>query len=440
MLTVTDEESGNKFLRINVDGFEGSATGLNGVLRVTDDSKKLGIAGFTEDAVTFELSFKKVKDVALCAGDLKLQSSGSAGGTGQVTAMAFDNLGNVKLSGSTVIIANINEDEFVTVRIVANFAKGTITAYAADGTVLDSITPNAPSGFASLAEWQRASNGLKHHILFMNYWNKNVAVTDEQTGALTLAPASIYVDNIKIVDGDVYGKDEVEDEVIEEENVKFFEISGEAYPTLDVQWPGTDANNEIGQVNFQTIGEGTGYKTVTLEGGEKYIEWNKGTRNTQLIWTASNFAAETNNNKVLTYQFSFAKNGEAAITNLAARLRTFNVGGSRQDLVLYTLDNAGNVKLGAAADAPTICTLGTDFTTFGIVLDFETGTLYAYDADGALVAEAAIPLPAGYNTAVELYSAIDQGFGFYAGESATASSLLIKSITGTTGNLYATAE
>ena len=66
--------------------------------------------------------------------------------------------------------------------------------------------------------------------------------------------------------------------------------------------------------------------------------------------------------------------------------------------------------------------------------------LYAYDAQGTLIAEAAMILPDSYNTPEALYAAIEEGFAFYAGASSTESSLLIKSITGTIGNVYETAE
>lgn len=217
---------------------------------------------------------------------------------------------------------------------------------------------------------------------------------------------------------------------------EYINISGETYPDLNVVHPGTDANNMIGDINFQTIGAGTSYKTETTEEGTKYIVWTKGQPNTQLNYEQNGKLSNlTEGNKVMTYQFSFAKNGEDAITSFSARLRSEKIGGSRYDFLLFTVLATGEVAFADEAKT-TICTIGDEFVSFGIVLDFEAGKIYAYDAAGVLVAEMAMTFHSNYADSVAFYNAIEIPLSLYAGAS-SPSSVRIGYITATTSNLYA---
>jgi hypothetical protein len=191
MQTVVDPETGNVYLRV-----DNTVNGKNGVIRVTDDAGKLGIAGFNEDYISYEFSFSKIEDVALSTVNLALQSSGGAGGTGKVEILIADANGNITLKGGSVSLGTIVEGSFTNVRIGVDFKASTLTAFDENNEVIDFVKLSAPSGFASLAEWQRASNGLRHHILFLGIQNSSSGGTE--TG--------ILVDDIRIVDGNAFEK------------------------------------------------------------------------------------------------------------------------------------------------------------------------------------------------------------------------------------------
>ena len=189
MKTVVDPVTGNTYLRV-----DNTTNNKNGVIRVTDDTAKLGIAGFNESFISYEFSFSKIKGVALSNINLSLQSSGSAGGNGSVSILTSDASGKVYLRGGSVCLGTISEGAFTKIKIGVDFATGILYAFDGENAVIDSVVLTAPSGFASLAEWQRASNGLKHHILFLSIENR--ASSGTATGLL--------VDDIKIVDGNAF--------------------------------------------------------------------------------------------------------------------------------------------------------------------------------------------------------------------------------------------
>ena len=184
--TVDDGE--NKYLYVE------TASTPNSVIRTTDSVYNINT--LKEDAISFELDVGVPEGVIPSIFSWQLASSSSVGGTGTITIVTSDRTGAVKLVGSSKIFGMLSSESFLRIRIGVDFIKGTVTAYDADGNVLDSVTPSAPAGFSSLAEWQRAENGLKHHILFLSI-NRN---SDAASGVAS----ALLLDNIKITDGNIF--------------------------------------------------------------------------------------------------------------------------------------------------------------------------------------------------------------------------------------------
>ncbi len=217
---------------------------------------------------------------------------------------------------------------------------------------------------------------------------------------------------------------------------KVLEISGDAYPDLDVQGKenGAGANNQIGDVNFQTQGYNGCYTTLTDESGNKYILWKKGTRDPQLIY-GGNLSTKAAGNLVVTFKITMAQNGTDTVTALVGRMRTSKINGVRQELHLFTVSTDGSVHI-SSDKTRLIGQLDTEFKTLGVVVDFANEKLLGYNENGELVAECAMKIPSIYSNGVEFYNAINEDIlGFYAGGT-EETSIRIKSIEAVTGNAY----
>lgn len=217
---------------------------------------------------------------------------------------------------------------------------------------------------------------------------------------------------------------------------KVLEISGNAYPDLDVQGKenGAGANNQIGDVNFQTQGYNGCYTTLTDDSGNKYILWKKGTRDPQLIYGGS-LSAKAAGNLVVTFKITMAQNGTEPITDILGRMRTSKINGVRQELHLFTVSTDGSVHL-SSDKTRFIGRFDTEFKTLGVVADFANEKLLGYNENGELVAECAMKIPSIYSSGVEFYNAINEDLlGFYA-SGTQETSIRIKSIEAVTGNAY----
>ena len=193
----TVDINGNTCVRVDVPK---SGPNTNAVIRTTDAT--YNINNMAADSITFRFSWAKIKDLALPEVSVSLQSSSGVGGTGALTLLITDNDGNVKLKDGSVILGTINEETFTTFTVYVDFLAGTVSAIDTDGNVLETVTPKAPTPFTSLHEWQRAKNGLKHHILFMSIGNSY--------GIDAGIPTGVLVDDIKIVEGSLFTKFETQ--------------------------------------------------------------------------------------------------------------------------------------------------------------------------------------------------------------------------------------
>ena len=206
--TVTDENG--KYIQIGVSDY----TTVNG--EYTSESKAIDAITFvrsnthnltqmSETTLSLQFDFVYTEGTRLASATIAIATSDSA--YGSITyGRLYGDTGEIKLSGSSVVIGDLMDDNGkainggrCTVRITVDFKNETVTAYAADGKVLDSITVKAPSkgGATSLLDWQsKATNYLFYSWLD----NPKKSLKDGVN-------AYVGYDNFLVVDGDIFSAD-----------------------------------------------------------------------------------------------------------------------------------------------------------------------------------------------------------------------------------------
>jgi len=185
--TAEFDASGNYFVRAR-----NTVKSSNCMVYMTSSSHNL--THFTETAVSYQIDLRKEKGVDLSTFSVSIETSGGTGGRLSILTMNPTS-GEVRLQGGTKVLATVNEDDFVTVRIAVDFAAGAIMAYDGAGNVIDSVTPSVPtvnSGAqpATLAEWQRIAAQYLFYSSIVNY--RDIATT------------SVEIDNLYVAEGNAF--------------------------------------------------------------------------------------------------------------------------------------------------------------------------------------------------------------------------------------------
>ncbi|MBR2465597.1 MAG: InlB B-repeat-containing protein, partial [Clostridia bacterium] len=181
MLYVATDAGENKYLTVNLN----AAAGVSGEGSIAvKDNGYINKSG--ESVVSYEMSFMKIADLPLPT-HIKLQLPLIDGGS-MPTIFSSDDAGAFRLEGSDVVIGEIKEGEFITLRIAVDFETKTVTAYDENGDVIDSVVI---SGIASLNEINR-----QYHMFL--HFRKN------QNTHPDLAETGVIVDNIKVVEGLIF--------------------------------------------------------------------------------------------------------------------------------------------------------------------------------------------------------------------------------------------
>jgi uncharacterized repeat protein (TIGR02543 family) len=186
--TVTDGD--NKYLQVSVCGEDSI---------VSSTSSSYNLTHFTEQAISFKIDLAKIKDVDRLNLSINIATTGGAYGQLRVASMNRSN-GEVKLVGGSKVLAVVGED-FVTLRIVVDFASGDGIAYDENGNELDRVkltVPTAKEGNTqpeTLADWQKVA---KEFLLYCYMTNSAYSTTG--------TAASLAYDNIVIVEGNCFAK------------------------------------------------------------------------------------------------------------------------------------------------------------------------------------------------------------------------------------------
>ena len=152
-----------------------------------------------------QFDFVYTEGTRLASATIAIATSDSA--YGSITyGRLYGDTGEIKLSGSSVVIGDLMDDNGkainggrCTVRITVDFKNETVTAYATDGKVLDSIKIKAPTtgGATSLLDWQsKATN----YLFYSWIDNPKKSLKDGVN-------AYVGYDNFLVVDGDIFSAD-----------------------------------------------------------------------------------------------------------------------------------------------------------------------------------------------------------------------------------------
>lgn len=196
----TVDEDGNVYLKAQVEA-------KNAVINVV--SSTYNLTHFTNTAISYEFDLKKLAGMSMPDFTFRLTTSGGNLGSFVIFVMN-GTTGEIKLQGSDKVFATVTE-ELTTVRIVIDFATATISAYGDGEEKLDAVhldVPTVKAGQnqpATLVEWQKVAA----NYLFYGLMIRPAGVS----GAV-----AIGFDNLKIVDGRVFGKSEDDEAVLPEQN------------------------------------------------------------------------------------------------------------------------------------------------------------------------------------------------------------------------------
>ncbi len=139
----------------------------------------------------------------------------------------------------------------------------------------------------------------------------------------------------------------------------------------------------------------------------------------------------------ITFTLDMAKGAGGAPKSTTFRMRADSGGTSNTLPVFVTRDDS--VILGS--NGPQVGTLGTDWTTYSFVVDFNTSKMYAYDKDGKLLGEITFTAPAASNlsSAKEWLAGLSSwvfNWSISGDANAMSQEILIDNIRAISGNIF----
>ncbi len=190
----------------------------------------------------------------------------------------------------------------------------------------------------------------------------------------------------------------------------------------------TALNKGIGDISFNgsTKPNSRAHTVVDEETGNTYLRVVRGSKD-PFINASQSTSTYISNFKSITYQFDLALDGDNQVISSDCRLRE---DGSNTCVTIFSIGSDGSVKLGGAL---TFMELTTEFQSVIITVDFEAGTMTAYDIYGDELAQKTFTVPSasssGAKTTAEWLSYLKYTFNWYMGGKVTDSdSLLIDNI------------
>ncbi len=419
-----DDTDGNTYLKASVGP-------KNAIFYSSSSSYNL--THFTETAISFQFSLKKLEGIDFPSVGIRIPTSGSK--YGEISVMNINEKGQATLTGASTVFATVGEDDYTTFRITVDFATATILAYDADGNVItDSKITSVPGGQSSLLEWQKVASNYMFYAVMSR--------SDKTEGAVS----SMAVDNVRIAEGDIFYQEEIvlptgnninfvtnggklPDGALKEYDTengtllpndvkregyvfggwytdKEFKsrtyyvpagttgsytvyakwltvLTDEDYSETDVDYeklPGVNGGQpELGGITYNYLNDGTIFKTIEDENGHRYLRVDNKTpgKNAVIRTTDGGYNISTFNETAVSFELSFAKIPDVQLSSLGLSLEaSSSVGGSGR-LDLLKADPEGNVKL-VGSDKVIYKITEDKFTTIRICVDFAAGTVTAY--------------------------------------------------------------
>ncbi len=459
--TETDANN-NKYLKMSVEAEDAI---------VSASSSTYNLTHFNEQSISIQLDLAKIGGVDLLRTNINIATSGSAYGQLAI-ATVNPTTGNVSLVGSSKVIATVGE-EFVTLRLVVDFAAGDGIAYDADGNELDRVKLAVPTNNkgnprpASLAEWQKVAT---NYLLYCYMKNSSYSTTG--------TVASIAYDDIFIADGNSFRNDEPTNIVYVTNGGTLQEgassyMPGVGLPSLPTpkregyvfdgwysEYPPSVLSRPTSSVSAQAAGTVTlfakwnlfkmDYEGYTVDAGDgqtvtdgdgntvtnpgkkvvgginhatvgkigSYMRTKTEDGNTYLEWhngTGYDSFVQADTVAEIVGKIGVDKTYTmsvdlAKLDGTDAFKTSFTVCSGSRRIPLFNVTAAGEVYLGSTKDV-LITTLTSSFKTVTVTLDLDTGALYSANESKRLLSTEAV-LPSGFDTFADFLAAADRLFSF----------------------------
>ena len=442
--TVTDDESGNTYLKVY--------TVEKSLYMTVTNSGKAQLKDFNETAITFVFDYGRIGTAPLLSDNIRFETSGSNYGNYNFMTINGSN-GNAQLKGSSVAFATVGAeaDARITVCVTIDFAACTVTAYSEDGEILDRVplgaVPTSKSGYTQAqtwVEWQSLASG------YLAYHQFGVSAKGVDNYA--------YFDNFKVIDGNPFidfatkipavntidyvtnggtlpegAPTEYEPLVetvlpIPEKAGYFFDgwyttenfevgtrvekilTLGEGKFTIYAKWnrvfASTDYENtayngtEIGWqasggVQTLTKADGTtgaqisSVETVTDEEGNKFLKFTVISSDGLIVTKNSSYNLTTMTETAISYTFDIIATGDNLLN---AGIRISTDGNAYGQLSIADVNGlTGEVKL--AGGSVVIGNVKEGKVTLHVTVDFAEGTATAYDAGGLAIDSSVLTIP-----------------------------------------------
>ena len=422
MLYQTKDEGGNKYLAVNLNAEPG--INAEGSIAVKDSGC---FRDSGESVLSYEMSFMKMPDTELPP-SIRIQVPFVDGGSMPTILHTDSGAGKFTLQGSDVVIGEIKEGEFTTLRITVDFIGKIVTAYDENHNVIDSVTV---SGLPALEEINR-----EYH-LFLHFRRSQVTYPD-------MGATGVIVDDLKVVEGMLFDGTKIEIPKIPENNAIIYETNGATLakgaptvydPSLGTALPAISYDGYIfeGWYTTATFDEGTRIEKIaagTSGAVTVYARWYRVTVDEDYASTELNAASGKQNginynntknmlyktetadgntylavnlnagagvngegsiavkdngyisNSVVCYEMSFMKMKDVLLPTHIRLQLPLTTDGSMP--TVFASDDTGAFRL-TGSDV-VIGTIEEDvFTTLRIAVDFNTKTVTAYDESYAVI-------------------------------------------------------
>lgn len=176
---------------------------------------------------------------------------------------------------------------------------------------------------------------------------------------------------------------------------------------------------------------GSSYQTVRDDESENsYLIWTLGEGGSEMDIKAG-LASLLGDRTSVTYKIDLALNGENLPIKSNFRLRGESY---EHTSSVFTVSSDGKIYLGGST-ANEIATLGKEFTSLIIVIDFASAKMYALDVDGEVITQKDFVLPSvdSHLTPMEFMQNTQYLFDWYTSSQDASASLLIDNICITSG-------
>ncbi len=424
--TVKDESGNNTYLRI-------SHTASDMEIYATQTPSSY-IGSYTK--LTFELDLAKDGDKTPIGSLIRLRESTK---DKIATVLSIGSDGSVALAGQKTIFSLT--ENFQKAIITVDFAESTMTAYNIFGDEIGTISFAVPSGSATkdtlewasmltcTFNWWIGSGGESflvdnikvycgdYHVDTNDLPENTVKIKYDTNGGDFAKKPTVYApvsDESFALPTDISRDD---DEFLGwyttpsfEEGTEITEIpngsSGEfaiyaKWRTIfieedyEVTSPDiTEADETVNGVTYQTSGKPLASFVIMTAGNlDRYLAWCVGSSDPSITVNNTQNNISTMNDSSISYTLTLSKNAAAKLPELAFTVigRNNSDGESASDFEIYLgkLSEDGSFTLGASDTVA--ATVGVTPTTLRIVLDFEEGSVKAYNKWGVLLAS--VPMP-----------------------------------------------